>query len=83
MLELPESLHQAVADHPGMPVRLIDPHTQGTYVLLPAEVYDQLLGLLGKDFQPSDAYPAIDRTFKEGWDDPKMDEYDRYEEFKK
>jgi hypothetical protein len=27
---------------------------------------------------PADAYPAIDRAFAAGWDDPKMDDYDRF-----
>ena len=40
-------------------------------------------GLFGDDFHPGEAYPAIDRAFAEGWGDPKMDDYDRYEELKK
>jgi hypothetical protein len=28
---------------------------------------------------PSQAYCAIDRAFAEGWNDPKMAEYDEYE----
>jgi len=31
----------------------------------------------------SDAYPAIDEAFRPNWDDPKMTDYDRYEELKK
>jgi hypothetical protein len=34
------------------------------------------------DFHPHDAYPAIDRAFAEGWDDPNMGDYDRYDELK-
>jgi hypothetical protein len=34
------------------------------------------------DFHPPDTYPAIDRAFAEGWDGPKMDDYDRYDELK-
>jgi hypothetical protein len=29
------------------------------------------------------AYPAIDEAWKEDWDDPKMAEYDNYEEHKR
>jgi hypothetical protein len=63
--------------------RLIDPETRKTYVLVSEEVYERIKGLLGDDFHPSEAYPAIDRAFAAGWDDPKMDDYDRYEELKK
>ena len=49
-------------------------------MLLRLAVYDRLKVLLEQDYQPRDAYAAIDRAFAEGWDDPKMDDYDRYEE---
>jgi hypothetical protein len=35
------------------------------------------------DPHPSEAYPAIDQAFAEGWNDPKMDDYECYEELKK
>jgi hypothetical protein len=62
--------------------RVVDPVTQKTYVLVCEATYARLKGLLGEDFNPAEAYPAIDRAFAEGWDDPKMDDYDRYEELK-
>ena len=65
------------------PARAIDPQTKNEYVLVPTDVYERIKGLLGEDFHPSEAYPAIDRAFSEAWDDPKMDDYDRYEELKK
>lgn len=70
---------RAVAAHPGGPIWLTDPATNRAYVLLPCEMYDRLVG------SPSaaDAYPAIDQAFAEGWNDPKMDDYDRYDEFRK
>ena len=34
------------------------------------------------DFHTRDAYPAIDRAFAEGWNDPQMDDDDRYDEVK-
>jgi hypothetical protein len=43
-------------------------------------VYDRLRGLLADDDDVTGAYPAVDRAFAEGWSDPRMDEYDRYEE---
>jgi hypothetical protein len=38
---------------------------------------------LADDSRPGDAYPAVDRAFSEDWNEPKMDDYDRYEELKK
>ena len=65
------------------PARAIDPQSKQEYVLVRAEVYERLKGLLNEDFHPSEAYPAVDRAFAEAWDDPKMDDYDRYEKLKK
>jgi hypothetical protein len=62
----------------GEPLRLLDPDTSQEYVLLPAEVYDQLRSAL-TDLDPRDLYPALHRALRdEGWDDLKMDEYNRY-----
>lgn len=81
MILTPEQL-RAVATNPDDPVRLIDPASQREYVLLPADVYARVREILG-DFHAQDAYPAINRAFAAGWNDPKMDDYDRYEEIKK
>jgi hypothetical protein len=80
-IPLTEEQCQAL-DGPRGPVRLIDPRTQATYVLLPEDVYERLKATVTEDFQPAEAYPAIDRALAEGWNDPKMDDYDRYEELK-
>jgi hypothetical protein len=55
---------------------------EADFVVLRADMYQRLRALLEKDFAPSEAYPAVDRAFAEGWNDPKMDDYDRYEELK-
>ena len=62
--------------------RLIDPETHQRYVLVREELYERVKGLLDASFQPKEAYPAIDRAFAEGWNDPRMDDYDRYEELR-
>jgi hypothetical protein len=66
----------------GVEPRLLDPRTNTVYFLVRADIYERARTLLGEDSHPSDAYPALDRAFSEGWDDPKMDDYDRYEELK-
>ncbi len=66
------------------PVRLTDPETNQEYVLLRAEVYDRLKSLLydDSDFNAAIGYPLADEVMKDDWDDPKMAEYNRYEEHK-
>jgi hypothetical protein len=63
----------------GQMLRLIDPDTNEQYVLVPAEVYEQLRS--GQtDLDPRELYPALHRALRdEGWDDPRMDEYNRYD----
>jgi hypothetical protein len=64
------------------PLRLLDPDSREEFVLVRADVYERVRQLLD-DAHPRDAYPAIDRAFAEGWGDPKMDDYDRYDELRK
>jgi hypothetical protein len=62
----------------GEPLQMIDPDTNQEYVLLATEVYDQLRSVL-TDLDPRDLYPALHRALRaDGWDDPQMDEYNRY-----
>jgi hypothetical protein len=59
-------------------IRLLDPDTMKEYVLLEAEVYERLRSCL-QDLDPRELFPALHRALRhEGWDDPKMDEYNRY-----
>lgn len=63
--------------------RVLDPKTRRIYVLVSEALYERMMAFLGDEVHPSEAYPAVDRAFAEGWDDPQMDDYDRYEELKK
>jgi hypothetical protein len=55
------------------PVRLADPATHTEYVILKAEVYDRICAL-AEDVRS--AYPLAMKVFgQDGWDDPRMDEY--------
>jgi hypothetical protein len=73
---------RALGARSNEPVRFIDPNSKRVYVLLDEAVYERVRELL-EGFQPQDAYTASDRVFAAGWDDPAMDDYDRYEELKK
>jgi hypothetical protein len=84
-LQLTEEEQREVRQAKREPVRLTDPETQQEYVLLRAEVYERMKSLLydDSDFEPDRGYPLADEVMKEDWDDPKMAEYDRYEEHKR
>ena len=79
-IELTDEQSKALEHAEGSPPSVTDPRTQRTYVLVSADVFAQLQSLLGSDSDPRHAYPAIDRAFAPGWNDPKMADYDRYEE---
>jgi len=78
MAELTTEQRKLLQQSGGQPVRLIDPDTNQQYILVHAEVYDQLWSVHA-DLDPRDLYPALHRALRdEGWDDPKLDEYNRY-----
>jgi hypothetical protein len=58
------------------PARAFDPLTKETYVLVRADVFDRIKGILQSDFDIHEAYPLMDAlAAKEGWADPAMDIY--------
>ena len=81
-IRLTPEQHEAIAQNGAETLRAIDPETNVEYVLMTAATFARLQELLNLDANPADAYPAIDKAFAEGWSDPRMDEYDRYEELR-
>jgi hypothetical protein len=81
MIELTEQQQQEVGET-NDPIRVIDPATRREFVLIRAELFSRLQTVFG-DLDPCDAYPAIDRAFASDWDDPKMSDYDNYEQHKR
>ena len=78
MLTIPKELQQAVRASHGRPLRLTDPETHAEYVLLQADMYDQLHGLLdqGTPLTPDERRAVlIQAGLRAGWDDPEMDVY--------
>jgi hypothetical protein len=73
---------RAVAAQTDEPIRLIDPASNRVFVLLDQAKYERMREL-AEGLQASDTYPTSDRVFAEGWNEPIMDDYDRYEDFKK
>jgi hypothetical protein len=80
MIELTEKQRLDVGDT-TQPVRVVDPVSKREFFLVRAEVFARLQSALC-DLDPRDAYPAVDRAFAPGWDDPKMSDYDNYEQHK-
>jgi len=61
--------------HGAEPLRVVDPETNATYVIVRAEVYDQLQRVLS-DEDPREAYPLIAAVMKEDDEhDPLLDGY--------
>jgi hypothetical protein len=83
-LQLTEEDWRAVRRALSEPIRLTDPETQEVYLLVRAGIFDRLRALVydDGDFEPTMGYALADEVMKEDWDDPKMAEYDRYEEYK-
>ena len=78
MLTIPKELQQAVRASHGHPLRLTDPETHVEYVLLQAELYDQIHGLLDNDspLTPDERRAVlIQAGLRAGWDDPELDVY--------
>ena len=78
MLTIPKELQEAMHASDGRPLRLTDPETQAEYVLLQAEIYDQLQGLLYNEtsLTPDERRAVlIQAGLRAGWDDPEMDVY--------
>ncbi|MSQ96975.1 MAG: hypothetical protein EXR98_20810 [Gemmataceae bacterium] len=83
MIQLTKDQHDELASNGKDTATVIDPVTNTEYVLLRADAFQRLRGLIEDDFDPSDAYGAIDEVFAEGWNHPEMSDYDHYEDFKK
>ena len=84
-MNITPEIWQAIEQSGGEPLRLEDPLTCETYVLLKASAFQRIERLLapviGKRdaWQWSDAYSAADEVFREDWEAPGMPDYDEYE----
>jgi hypothetical protein len=83
VIELTEQHWQELRHDPKGECRVSDPETRQEYVILRAEVYDRLKGLLydDSDWTPEEQLRLIAESGKRaGWDDPSMNAYDNYDE---
>jgi hypothetical protein len=56
-----QALHEA---NGAGPVTVVDPATNVQFILLRADIYEQILNWMN-DFDPQEAYPLIDRIMSE------------------
>ena len=72
---------QAIQANPVGPVRVIDPKSATAYVIVRADVFEQMSRILKDDYQISDTYLAqVQSAWHAGWNDPAMDDYNNYDE---
>jgi hypothetical protein len=83
--ELTDEQRQAIEEHGGEPVYVVDAQTNASYVLIRAEQYRILTALFADiEFDPRELYPLSARSAAAaGWDDPDMDVYNEYDAQKK
>ncbi len=76
MTPITKEIRRAIEQAGDQPVRLEDPQTTQTYVLLRADVYDRIQRLFAEDDRHSAeaAFSGIQEVF-EDWNDPAMDIY--------
>jgi hypothetical protein len=73
MIELTEQQRRELTG--AEPIRVRNPDTDETYVLVKTEIYERMKALLSEDWAEGAYLSAMD-VFREGWDDPRMDVYD-------
>ena len=84
MIITPE-LRQAIEQSAGEPVRLEDPQSRETYVLVKASAFERSQRLLEQllhledDPQAPEICADADEAFRDGWESPRMSDYDEYE----
>ena len=77
MTRMTPEIRRAIQEAAGVPVRLDDPESQRTYVLLEAEEYERLrTPIADDDLDARAAYPLVWQVMEADWTDPAMDVYD-------
>jgi hypothetical protein len=86
MIELTEQQRQAIQQAAESPLTVVDRTTNKVYVLLPRDMYARLLGLAYDDSEANDEELRLRlarAAVANGWEEPGMDAYDRYDEERK
>jgi hypothetical protein len=78
--KLSEDLRQAIDEHGGAPLHVVDATTNVNYVILRADQYEKVRTVFEweRDFDPRDAYPFVDEAMREDdANDPSLESYQR------
>ncbi len=76
ILQLTDAERQALEEHGGSPISMIDAQTNTRYVLLRADLYEQLKAVFEEEFDPRAVYPFVDRVMAaDDAGDPTLAEY--------
>jgi hypothetical protein len=81
MIELNEPLQQALDNQPDEPLRLVDPRTKQTYVLLRIEVYERVKSVFGDEdgLEGVDVGTLLAEAMREDDEnDPLLESYQTY-----
>lgn len=80
-LSLTAEQHQALVEHPGELVELIDEISRESFVLPPLAQYDRVKALVSADeFDVRETNAAQSAALgAAGWDDPELDIYNDYD----
>jgi hypothetical protein len=79
--KLADDLRQAIEEHGGAPVYIVDPSTNESYVIVRASQYEKLKSLFEQegDFDPREAYPFVDAAMRaDDAADPTLETYQQF-----
>jgi hypothetical protein len=80
--QIPKSdqMQRALEASGGGPVYVTDAEGRVTHVLIPAEVYQRLQGIIGDQvFDVRETYEAQEKSLASIWDEPGLDIYNDYD----
>lgn len=81
---LNEEVQRALHEPGDKPVEVIDPGTNREYILISCELYERRKPLFQDEPMTHEEQRHLLREAgrRAGWDDPEMDQYDRYDELR-
>jgi hypothetical protein len=83
MTTITPEIRRAIEQAGDTPPTVLDPETNRTYVLIPTEDYRRMVAPDRSSSDVAAMYPFIDEVLgRNGWDDPRMDEYNDYESYR-
>lgn len=80
MTKLSPEQREAIRQHPGVPIYVVDTETGAKYALVQADAFQKVQALFaGGEFDPDEFMPLVHEAVAEDIDAPGMELYDDYE----